>query len=424
LAEDSFLTDEFLKQLSAAGEVDILIGLPTFNNRSTIEHVVQSVQIGLAKYFPRERTVIVSADGGSHDGTQEAVEAASIQDFRSVLAANPLRTTHRVLTSYPGMLGKGGAVRLILAAADLLRAKACALISPDLESITPEWVEGLVRPVFREKYDFVSPLYQRHRNDGLLVTNLVAPLVSAVYGTKIAEPVGGELGFSGALACHTLAEDIWRGDLSRLSPETWMTTAAVAGGFRVCQSFLGPKVHAGRASGKDLVATIQQVVGTLFHSLETREAFWTARQDAQEVPVFGFEYTSPLGPMRVNRKHMVQKFRTGIDQLASVLGEILPPEILQGLQEVARQGDHDLRFSDELWVKAIYGFACSYHHSVINRDHLLQALAPLYHGRAASFVLEESGNGEGKVKAKFEALRAEFQHLKPQLVEGWTAKVR
>jgi glucosylglycerate synthase len=424
LAEDTFLSDEFLKQLSGVGEVDILIGLPTFNNRSTIEHVVQSIQIGLAKYFPRERTVIVSADGGSRDGTPEALQAACIQDFRSVLAANPLRTTHRVLTSYPGILGKGGAVRLTLAAADLLRAKACALISPDLQSVTPEWVEGLVRPVYREKYDFVSPLYQRHRNDGLLVKNLVAPLVSALYGVKIEEPVGGELGFSGALACHALAEEIWRGDLSRLSPETWMTTAAVAGGFRVCQSFLGPKVHAGRASSKDLVATIQQVVGTLFHSLEAHEGFWMARQDAQDVPVFGFEYTTPLAPMRVNRKQMVQKFRTGVDQLTSVLAEILPPETLQGLQELARLGDQHFRFSDELWVKAIYGFACSYHHSVINRDHLLQALAPLYHGRAASFVLDESGNGEGEVEAKFEALRAEYQRLKPQLVEGWTVKVR
>ncbi len=422
--EDSFLSDEFLNQLSAVGEVDILVGLPTLNNRSTIEHVVQCAQIGLAKYFPRERTVIIAADGGSHDGTPEAVEAASIQDYRSVLAANPLRTTHRVMTSYPGFLGKGGAVRLILAAADLLRAKACALFSPDLESLTPEWVEGLLRPVFREKYDFVSPLYQRHRHDGLLVRNLVAPLMSAVYGTKVEEPVGGELGFSGGLACQVLAQGIWREDLSRLSPETWMTAAALAGGFRVCQSFLGPKVHAGRPSSKDLVDTIRDVVGTVFHALEAHESFWALRKEFQQVPVFGFEYAAPLGPMRVNRKQMLQKFRTGVDQLGTVLAEILPPEILQGLQAAAQSADRDFRLPDELWVKSIYGFACSYHHSVINRDHLLQALTPLYHGRAASFVLEESENGHGDPGAKFEELRAEFQRLKPQLVEGWTAKAK
>lgn len=423
MAEDSFLSDDFLKQLSAVGEVDILIGLSTLNNNSAIRHVVQSIQIGLAKYFPRERTVIVGADGGSRDGTPEAIQTASVQDFRTVLAANPLRTTHRVVTSYPGILGKAGAVRLILAAADLLRAKACALISPDLQSITPEWVESLVRPVYREKYDFVSPLYQRHRYDGLLVKNLVAPLVSALYGVKVQEPVGGELAFSGPLGCRFLAQEIWREDLSRLSPETWMTTAAIAGGFRVCQSFLGPKAHATRPSGKDLVETIRQVVGTLFRSLEAYEAFWTGSQAAQAVPVFGFEYHATLNPMRVNRKQMLQKFRMGVDQLASVLAEILPPETLQGIQELAKLSDTEFRFSDELWVKAIYGFACSYHHSVINRDHLLQALTPLYHGRAASFVLEESGN-EGGANSKLERLCGEYERLKPQLVEGWTAKGR
>ena len=65
MAEESLLTDEFVRQLTAAGEVDVLIGIITLNNRKTIERVVDAAQVGLVKYFPRERTVVIVADGGS-----------------------------------------------------------------------------------------------------------------------------------------------------------------------------------------------------------------------------------------------------------------------------------------------------------------------------------------------------------------------
>ena len=40
LAEESFLTDDFLRQLINVGEVDILVGLPTHNNAKTIGSIV------------------------------------------------------------------------------------------------------------------------------------------------------------------------------------------------------------------------------------------------------------------------------------------------------------------------------------------------------------------------------------------------
>jgi hypothetical protein len=41
LAEETFLTDDFLRQLINVGEVDILVGLPTHNNAKTIGSIVQ-----------------------------------------------------------------------------------------------------------------------------------------------------------------------------------------------------------------------------------------------------------------------------------------------------------------------------------------------------------------------------------------------
>jgi hypothetical protein len=49
LAEETFLSDEFVRKLTAVGEVDILVGVPTFNNRGTIEQVVNAIQLGLVQ---------------------------------------------------------------------------------------------------------------------------------------------------------------------------------------------------------------------------------------------------------------------------------------------------------------------------------------------------------------------------------------
>jgi glycosyltransferase involved in cell wall biosynthesis len=420
LAEETFLSDEFIRQLTAVGEVDILVGVPTSNNRNTIERVVSAIQVGLTKYFPRERIALVNADAASRDNTAEVFRNASIQDFRTLLTASPLRTTHRISTSYRALQGKGAALRIILAAADLLRAKACALVSADLQSITPEWIESLIRPVYKENFDLVTPIYHRHKFDGLLIKNIVSPMIRAVYGQKIREPLGGEFAFSGRLACHYLAQDIWHDDMVRQGAEIWMTTSAIVGGYRLGQSFLGPKIHATRQSQRDLVGTIQQVVGSLFRSLENHESYWQTRQGSQAVPIFGFEYSLALEPIRVNRKAMLQKFRNGVDQLSSILELILSAETLGQIREAARLSDREFRFSNELWVKTVYEFASSYHRSVINRDHLLQSLTPLYHGRIGSFVLEDSGATAEQVENKLEELGLEYERLKPHLLERWT----
>jgi len=103
LAEGSILTDDFLRELMNVGEVDILIGVPTFNDAKTVGQVVQAIRAGLLKYFPRHRSVIINADGGSKDGTQDLVRAASISDLQHVSNVSALRTLHCISTQYPGV---------------------------------------------------------------------------------------------------------------------------------------------------------------------------------------------------------------------------------------------------------------------------------------------------------------------------------
>lgn len=420
-SEENLLSDDFLRQITAAGEVDILVGVPTLNNQSTIARVLNAIRIGFVKYYARERAVLLNVDAGSKDGTPEIVKGTSAPDFRTYLASSPLRTMNTLTTSCAAMQGKGGALHVILAASELLRAKVCALVSPDLESLTPEWIEALTRPIYREGFDFLAPIYQRHRFDGLLVSHILAPMVAAAYGYEIEEPLGGEIAFSGRLASHYLSQDAWQQDLMRSSPEIWLVTSALVGDYRVCQAFLGPKVHSPNAATLDLSVVLQQVLGALFSCLESHQSYWLAQEGTRTVPAFGFQYDLELPSIRVNRKRMLNTFLKGVSELASILEAALLPETFQQIQEIAKLGNEACRFPDQLWVKVVYEFAGAFHRSVINRSHLLQALTPLYLGRINAFLSENHKSGTTGARERIQRLRSQFETLKPYLVERWNA---
>ncbi|MGH9328231.1 MAG: glycosyltransferase [Terriglobia bacterium] len=422
MAEGNFLSDDFLRQLTAVGAADILVGIPTANNHETIQHVVNAVQIGLVKYFPRDRAVLINPDGGSRDDTPALVKAASVPDFRSVLSASPLRTLHMLSTRYHPGRGLAGAFRLVFAAADLLRARACAVVSPDVISITPEWIDALVRPVYREGFDLVTPLYQRHKFDALLVKNILSPFIRAAYGYQIEEPAAGEWCVSGKLACYLLEQEVWHEDFMRFGSPLWMTATALAEDFRLCQSFLGPRIRAAHHPDQDLPAMIQQTVGTLFRSLEVHQPFWLSRNGSQSVPAFGFQSLVDLSAVRVNRKRLLEMFQNGVEELSSILEMILSAATLQEIREVSRDGEASRHFTDELWVKTVYEFAASYHRSVMNRDHLLQALTPLYRGRISSYIAENHGASLEGLRRRLESLQQKYESLKPYLIQGWLGK--
>jgi glycosyltransferase involved in cell wall biosynthesis len=418
LAEEALLADDFLRQLINVGEVDILVGLRTHNNAKTIEPVMRAIQTGILKCFPRERAVIIDADGGSQDRTPELVVGASIDDVWSASKVYALRTLHSISTRYARSPEPGTALRTILAAADLLRAKACVVISPDSITIEPDWLQRLVRPVYNDNFDLVIPLYSRQKFEGVLMRNLLYPMTRAIYGYRVREPYASEFAISGRLATDFLNTEIWNDDRSRIGAEICLTITAITGNYRVCQSFLGPKAQPDR-SASDLVAAMRQTVGALFSSLDSNFPLWSTIAGSQPVPTLGAQSEVMLEPVRVNRKRLREMFATGVAQLEPVFRSILSASTLSELQRIATLEVSEFNYPADLWAKTVFEFAASYHKSVISRDHIVQALVPLYRGRTLTFLLENrDGSGED-IERNLESLCGDFERLKPYLLEVW-----
>jgi len=405
------------RQLDGIGRADILVGIPSYNNAGTIGHVVRAVSAGLAKYFPESKAALVNSDGGSTDGTPDVVARAGV-DLQSVLVAHRVNPLHKITTPYHGIPGKGSAFRLMFDIAAALEVKACAVVDSDLRSITPEWIELLLRPVLREGYDYVAPYYLRHKYDGTITNSIVYPLTRALYGKRIRQPIGGEFGFTGDLARYFLSKDVWGTDVARYGIDIWMTTTAIARGSRICQAYLGAKLHDPKDPGADLSAMLVQVVGSLFSLMEEHAALWKGVEKSEPVPLFGFQYDVGLEPVAVNVDRMVEAFTLGVREFAPMWQDVFSPDVLERLR--ALQGTASgFHIPDELWVRVVFDFALAAHRRIMAREHLLKSLTPLYLGRVASFILETRQSGHREVEEKIEELCRAYEQQKSCLLEQW-----
>ncbi len=416
---DIILSDGLTERLREIDKADIVIGIPSFNNEKTIGHVVRAVQAGLNKYFPKARSVIVNSDGGSSDRTIDVAQSAAIDDFEAILVAHHTEPVLKITTPYHGIPGKGSAFRTIFAIAARLDAKVCMVVDSDLRSITPEWVELLAKPVLQGTFDFVAPLYLRHKYDGTITNSIIYPLTRALYGKRVRQPIGGDFGFSGELAKFFLSKEVWDTDVARYGIDIWMTTTAIANDFRVCQSFLGAKIHDAKDPGADLSAMLSQVVGAAFDLMESYSEKWMAIAASEPVPAFGFTYAVGLEPVSVNIQRMIERFRLGARELTEIWEKFLPGEVIEYLLAAANLPEAEFSFSDEAWVGIIYSFALAAHSRAITREHLLKALTPLYIGRTASFVRQTRESDAQQVEEIIEGLCRMFESKKRILTANW-----
>ena len=425
MADETFLSDDLLRQLMSVGEVDLLVGILAHRSANTVRRAAPYVEKSLQQNFVRQRVAIISVDGGvaEDSGSDERSGDGEPGNNSNSKGITSLRTIHRVTAAFNGAPSPGLALRTILSASDLLRARACAVVSPATSSMSPEWVANLLRPAFRDSFDFVAPLYSRHKFQGLLARNLLYPMTRALFGRRIRELYSDEWAFSNRLGNFCLNEDVWHEEPVRSRPEAWLGISALTSDFRCCQVYLGEKPPPPDGAGPDLVEVLRQTVGSLFWLLETHQQSWLERKGSESLPTFGPDHAVTAGPQELNRARMFEMFQTGVKELQPILESILSPQTLKSIQGIATVDQHSFRFPEELWVTMLYEFAASYHHSVINRDHLVQALVPLYRGKIYSFLGEYADASATEMEAVSENLCMEFERQKRYLTEKWQAGV-
>ena len=417
MTDESIMNESVEHVSKEAVTAEVVVGLLTLNNAGTIEQVVKSIIEGLQRFFAGASAMLVNYDGGSQDGTPEIVErlAAGQVAVRTV----PGAVGHYAsLGPDSGFSGRKDDVRRLCETAQSLQAKVCLTIDGNLRSVSPQWIELLGRPVYQDGMDCVVPLFRRHRYEGTLVSNLLYPLMRALYGKRLRYPSGGGYGLSGRLARELIKNPFWSRDTARLSFDGWMTTVALAEGYQVCHAFLGAKEQDSRLGPADLAHVLTASVGAIFHSMEDYEPAWERSHLSIDVPLYGaIEYAPLTGPVNIAR--MVSGVRQGVRDLLPLWEVILSPETLGQILALGIQESDEFHFPENLWVQVVYEFALAYHDQVLHREHLLKSLTPLYLGQIASFVLDTQRGGTEQVEAAVESLCRRFEAMKPYLTDRW-----
>lgn len=401
----------------AVGQVDVLVGLPTLNNAATIVDVARAVHVCFTRDFPRLRTVMINSDGGSTDGTPELIRSASFAEADMVQTSHSLRTLHRVVAPYHGLPGKHTALRTIFAAAELSQAKVLVVLDPAGPSTSADRVTELITPIAHGETEFLAPRYRRHPRDGVLVTQLVRPIVRSLYGVALEEPLGAEFACDGRFASHCLEQDIWGREAARFAIDLWLRTEAIADGYAVGQIWRPASTAAGART--TLREAVRQIVLSLVESLRAHETFWTHTNHIAELRTWGDDPRLLPDAPTWDYETLGQQAHDNLVQIAPLLEEVIDPMMVACLVEDASV---PLRVNDELWVRVVYAFVRAIRRRRGSLEQLADMFVPLYMWRASGFMAQTALEPAPVVQGRLDALCETFQRLKPALVAGWSAE--
>ena len=349
---NQILEDHVNQLIDRLKKVDIVIGIPSYNNSQTIRGVITNYTLGLKKYYPGYESLIVNSDGGSADGTVEIVGKCPTP-----------AGIEKISTYYKGTPGKGSAFKTIFEIARKLEAKVCVVSDADTRSIYPEWTRALVEPVLGKGFGYVNPYYSRDKHDGTITNALVYPMTRMLYGLRIRQPIGGDFSFSNGLLQIFTRKTYWDNYpyICKFGVDIWMTTTAINEGFRVCQAVLGAKIHDDKDPGRQLADMYIQVVGTMFELLGYYEFRWKRIMTSVQGTIFGDYKFFEIEKIDIDIEKLLDQFNEGYKKYGKAWKGIFSKNTFQEFKGLITGSSDDLiHLSVELWAKIVYEYASAY----------------------------------------------------------------
>ncbi len=402
--------ESIVKNPSKIRSAEIIVGIPSYNEADNIAFPTDVASRGLEEFFPDKKAVIINVDNHSPDGTGE------------VFMHTPTKTPKIYISTPPHVKGKGNNFRNLFRAAVELNAKAVIVVDADLKSITPQWIRYLGEPLMG-RFDYVTPIYVRHKYDGTITNHIAYPLLRTLFGLRVRQPIGGDFGFSGKLARAFLSEKLWNDKIAHFGIDIWMTTIAIARHFNICQAFLGaPKVHKAKDPAADLSKMFIQVVSTLFDLMIEFEYLWKYICETRPSSIYGFGLGVDEKPpaIDVNTEKLFNSFREGYRKYEKLYNKVLPITETREMEKYLKIENKDnFYYQSNLWARILFNFAIAYHTNNMDREQLLEALIPFYHSRVLSYVNKTRNMETREAEEYLENINRIFEAEKYYLIQRW-----
>jgi hypothetical protein len=318
-----------------------------------------------------------------------------------------------------GMSSMSAAYQSVFAAAERLQARGCCILATKPETATRRWAWQLAQPLLESNADLVLPHYTRRRFEGLLNNCIIAPLMRALYGKRVHNPMGPDLGVSQRLVQRMLAAEAGRSaGRNQRHPLASVTPAALCENLQVMEVHFGVRTYQ-PTDWTNMSSVLTDVLTPVFVEMEQRAACWQRARASLAVSASGEPL--PLSPDAgaLDTSRMVELFQLGNRELQEIWGLVLPPSTLLELRKLARLPAEQFGMPDEVWVRIVYDFALAHRLRIISRDHLLRSMTPLYLAWIASYAHDLQTSAAPSPDRRLERLSLAFEAEKSYLVSRW-----
>ena len=146
---------------------------------------------------------------------------------------------------------------------------------------------------------------------------------------------------------------------------------------------------------------------------------WQRLRGSEPVPAFGVDLRAVAESPAVDVQPMIESFQLGYRNLQEVWGVVLPPATLLELKKLDARSDEGFGLADTLWARMVSAFALAHRTRAMDRNHLLQAMTPLYLGWVASYALQVRDADALGVEQRIEALCMAYEAEKGYLISRW-----
>ncbi len=390
---------------------DLVVGILADLDRSGVQMLCEELRTlpGSPRIVVLQRDRIGNAVAATSQEAQQADTSLSLMPW-SAVGPDPMGAPMQSISI---------ACQSLFAVTEKLAARACCFIASQMESATPQWVSQLLRPLLESDFDLVAPYYTPRMLQGLLNSSIVYPLTRCLYGKRIYNPFGPDVGVSRRLAQKMLGmnRNTTAGS-SKTHPLASLVPVAVCDNMQICQAHVGARLYP-PTDWPSMSSLLAQVLGPIFLEMERSAACWQRTRGSVSVPLLGDP--QPLSPeagtLDLNR--MVETFQLGVRDLQDIWSLVLPPATLFELRKLSRAKPEQVNMSDELWARIVYDFALAHRLRTINRDHLLRSMTPLYLAWVVSYARELETAGATSVEQRIERLSLAYEGAKPYFISRW-----
>jgi hypothetical protein len=398
------------EKIAPVDSADLVVGLLAALDQDGVTALCE----GLRTLPGSPRIVVLQSDSAGKDvqpnsQTPEENSQLSLLPW-SVLGPDP--------TGAP-MQSISAACQSLFALTEKMGARACCLVASEMENVTPQWVCQLLHPLLESDFDLVVPYYAPRKLQGLMNSSIVYPLTRCLYGKRIHNPLGPDVGVSRRLAQKVLGTNRnANGGSSQTHPLAALAPVAVCENMQICQVHVGARIYP-PTDWMNMSSLVAQVLGSIFVELERSAACWQRTRGSVSVPAHGERLSLPQETGTLDMNRMLETFQLGVRDLQEIWGLVLPPATLLELRKLSRLSPEQVRMPDELWARIVYDFALAHRLRTINRDHLLRSMTPLYLAWVVTYARELETAGAATVEQRIERLSLAYESAKSYLISRW-----